>query len=385
MRILFVTGEYPPMSGGVGAYTAALAHALADAGAEAAVLTSVHAQPGNGGRVVVHPSVRRWDARAWREVLRLARVTAADWVHVQYQTAAFGMNPTINLAAGAHNGFKVAWTYHDLLPPYLFPKAGARLRNWVTERPASRADLVIVTNAADRQQLAARAANLHAIPIGSNVAGVRLDSAERAALRAHYGYSKDDLLLGYFGFLNRSKGGDTLIAALAALVEQGMNAHLLMIGDRLGASDPTNEATLAEIEALIAARGLTSRVRWTGRLDDTAASAALNALDLLLLPYSDGASLRRGTLIAGLANGCAIITTQPAHAIPELVEGRDLRYVPPGDAAALAAAAAALAADPARTAQLREAARARSAHFTWSAIADAHLALYSGGAQSPTT
>ncbi len=269
----------------------------------------------------------------------------------------------------------VAWTYHDLLPPYLFPKAGP-LRARVTERPATRADLVIVTNEGDRQRLEGRAHNLHAIPIGSNIAGVQLGDDERRRLRMHYGYADDVLLLGYFGFLNRSKGGDTLIGALDLLVRQGTNAHLLMIGDRLGASDPTNRATLAEIEALIAARGLSERVRWTGRLEDAAASAALNAIDLLLLPFADGASLRRGTLMAGLANGCAIITTQPQHRLPELENGRDLLYVAAGDAPALATAAAALAADPARTAALGAAARARSRDFTWAAIAQAHIALY---------
>jgi glycosyltransferase involved in cell wall biosynthesis len=380
MRILFVTGEYPPMVGGVGAYTAALAQALVGAGTEAFVLTSVQAQTAEKGRVPVLPVVQRWNLAAWRAIAREAQAMAADWVHVQYQTAAFGMNPTLNLAARPRAPFNLAWTYHDLLPPYLFPKAGSVLRNWVTEQPTRNADLVIVTNAGDRQQLVGRADNVHTIPIGSNIAGVRLDAPARHALRAQYGYGEGELVLGYFGFLNRSKGGDTLIGALDLLVQQGSNAHLLMIGDRLGASDPSNAATLAEIEAMIAQRGLANRVRWTGRLDDEAASAALNVIDLLLLPYRDGASLRRGTLMAGLANGCAIVTTEPAHPLPELVDGRDLRYVPAGNAQALANAASVLATDAAQVQALRKAARTQSAHFTWQAIAQAHLELYAAAA-----
>ncbi len=373
------------MVGGVGAYTAALANALAETGAEVAVLTSARAQPPQPlppARVAVAARMHRWNVGAWRDICRTAQEMNADWVHVQYQTAAFAMNPTLNMLAQPRAGFRLAWTYHDLLPAYLFPKAGARLRQWVTERPAPRADLVIVTNEGDRQMLVARTHNLHAIPIGSNIQGVQLNDTERRTVRAHFGYGADDLLLGYFGFLNRSKGGDTLITALDTLVAQGVNAHLLMIGDRLGASDPTNAATLAEIEAMIAARGLNERVRWTGRLDDAAAGAALNAVDLLLLPFVDGASLRRGTLMAGLANGCAIITTQPQHALPQLVDGSDLLYVPPSDAIALAAAVRALAAAPEGLAQLRTAARARSADFGWPAIAAQHLALYTAAANS---
>lgn len=376
MRILFVTGEYPPMIGGVGAYTAALAHALVDAGADVAVFTSALAHAAQGDSVPTYATTARWNPNAWRAIVHQASAIQADWVHVQYQTAAYGMNPSLNLMAHGMNSFRLAWTYHDLLPPYLFPKAGARLRTWITQRPVHRADLVIVTNEGDRQQLAAQSANVYAIPIGSNIKGITLEAGTRAAQRGTYGYGETDLVLGFFGFLNRSKGSDTLVAALDALVRQGTNAHLLMIGDRLGASDPSNAATLAEIETLIAARGLTQRVRWTGRLDDESAGAALNAVDLLLLPYADGASLRRGTLMAGLANGCAIITTQPQHPVPELVEGRDLIYVPPGNPAALAAAAASLAANPEQVAQLRAAARTSSAQFRWSAIAQTHQSLY---------
>ncbi len=364
------------MIGGVGAYTAALADALVDAGAEAEVVTSINAQPVASGRVRVHATVGRWDRRAWQQVTRTAQEIGAEWVHVQYQTAAFAMNPTLNLVARGNRGFRLAWTYHDLLDPYLFPKAGARLRRWTTERPASRADLVIVTNEVDRLRLARGVSNLHAIPIGSNIAGVQLSAQERSELRSHYGFGGNELLLGYFGFLNRSKGADVLVAALDLLVTSGINAHLLMIGERLGASDATNASTLAEFEAAIDNAGLTERVKWTGRLDDSSAGAALNAVDLLLLPFRDGASLRRGTLMAGLANGCAIVTTLPQHPLPELVDGRDLCYTPPSDPAAIAAAVIGLAADTERLEGLRTNARRRSEQFSWAAIAQAHLALY---------
>lgn len=62
-------------------------------------------------------------------------------------------------------------------------------------------------------------------------------------------------------------------------------------------------------------------------------AADLNACDVLLLPFTDGVSLRRGTLMAALANGCAIVTTTPQGPLPELVHDRDLLYVPRSAAA----------------------------------------------------
>ena len=80
--------------------------------------------------------------------------------------------------------------------------------------------------------------------------------------------------------------------------------------------------------------------------------------------------------MAGLAHGCAIITTTPTGPIPELVGGRDLLYVPPQDAEASATALLDLVRNPRKMATLRQNARAASAAFTWEGIAEAHERLY---------
>ena len=107
MHILFITGEYPPQPGGVGAYTAELGQALLAQGVQVSVLTSQKVDqqiklpivaPLNG--VAIYPVIPRWDWRIWRTVPAWAAKLAVDWVHVQYQTAAFAMHPAINLAPG---------------------------------------------------------------------------------------------------------------------------------------------------------------------------------------------------------------------------------------------------------------------------------------------
>lgn len=388
MHILFVTGEYPPRRGGVGAYTATLAQALVALGVQVSVVTSDQAQPmpEQPAAVAVYPMVARWDWRIWHTVPRLAQEVGATWLHVQYQTAAFGMHPAINLAPGwwrrwAKRGghpFSVAWTYHDLLLPYLFPKAGNKLRRWITMRPAHTSQFVVATNEGDYRQLMDQqlSASLAKIPIGSNIAVHELSVAERTALRTRRGYKEDTLLIGYFGFLNRSKGGLTLLRTLSELVQQGYDAHLLMIGERVGASDPTNYAYLQEVETLIDTLQMTKRVQWTGHLPDMAVSQALHLLDVLFMPYEDGASLRRGTLMAGLAHGCAIVTTQPQNPLPELVDGRDLRYVPPEDAKAAAYAIGQLMGESSLRQRLGQNARRQSEQFTWAAIARQHYDHY---------
>ena len=220
MRILFVTGEYPPMQGGVGSYTRELCRAICEAepGSEIAVLTSTAAaRPDNEGErdnIRVLPAVRAWNWHTGTLTASIAADLRADWVHVQYQTAAFGMHPAINLAPRGwrRRGLRVAWTYHDLLVPYLFPKAGARLRTYVTERPAHHAELTIVTNEADRLQLAARGLPAENIPIGSNISGVELSGAERRQRRRLRGMTKRTSSWRISAFSIAAKGGISVAA-----------------------------------------------------------------------------------------------------------------------------------------------------------------------------
>ena len=382
-KVLFVTGEYPPMLGGVGRFTAELARALHAQGAQIAVLTDrqvpVSAQTDS---VRVLAQTGGWGWRLLADIPACARAVGADWVHIQYQTAAYGMHPAINALPYflRRHGLRSAWTYHDLRIPYLFPKAGDRLRHWVTRLPLRAVDAVVVTNQSDwgsvREQT--RPGQLHRIPIGSDIESREFSDTERSQRRAARGYGSEQLVLGYFGFLNASKGGLTLVETLAALVRQGRDAHLLMIGERVGASDETNFSYLQRVETSIAEQGLDSRVQWTGHQSDADVAADFNAIDVLVMPYEDGMSLRRSTLTAALANGCAIVTTYPQAPTPELTPDSDLLLVPPRDPAATAAAVARIAEDARLAVSLRANARQSARQFRWDVIAARHLEIYKG-------
>ncbi len=372
MRIGLVTGEFPPDQGGVGDFTLRLAEALAALGHDVHVITGPPRLTEYEVRntIPVHRVVPSWRWGCWREVLRVAREERLDVLNLQYQAAAYGMHPAVHFLPRPLARPPVVVTFHDLRVPYLFPKAGP-LRWGVVRMLARRADGVIVTNREDYLRLEREIPpdRLALIPIGSNIPPEPPPGYDRAAERARWGVGPDDLLLGYFGFLNESKGGEELIRALALLVEQGVPAHLLMVGGQVGTSDPTNRAYAAFIDGLIAERGLTERVRWTGYTDSQAVSAGLLATDICVLPYRDGVSFRRGTLHACLAHGRAIVTTHPAVPLPEVQDGENMLLVPPQDAGALAEAVLQVWRDPALRARLEAGALALSADFSWNRIA----------------
>jgi glycosyltransferase involved in cell wall biosynthesis len=181
-------------------------------------------------------------------------------------------------------------------------------------------------------------------------------------------------LLSYFGFLNESKGCLYLVEAVAALVSQGVKVTLVMIGGKTGASDRTNSSYGARVDASIMAHGITNHVVSTGFISDNEVSDYFLASDICVLPYMDGASLRRGTLMAALQHGRAIVTSTPESLSPEL-EGI-AEFVPVGDSDAIAKQVLNLWRNPARRKQLERAASLRSREFAWDSIAERTVTFY---------
>ncbi len=378
MRIGIITGEYPPLEGGVGDFTRELSRTLHAHGHEIHILTGGEraTTPTREDDLHIYRQIASWDWGSYPKITRWARQIAPDVLNIQYQAAAYQMRATINLYPRWQRRrlpAPVVVTYHDLLPPYLFPKAGP-LRQWAVWQLASHADGVITTNGPDYTRLITaleqdKRPPTRLIPIGSNIAPKIPTNYDRDAWRARYGIAPDALLIGFFGFLNRSKGVEALLDALAQLQNAGLPAHVLFIGGRTGSSDPTNAAYAAEIEARAEALGITARVHHTGFITPTEVSASLLASDICALPYRDGASLRRGTLHACLAHGRPIITTTPQSAVDELQHGKNVHLIPPEDATALAEAIRTLWEAPEMREELGKGAAALAQEFSWERIA----------------
>lgn len=368
MKIGLLSGEFPPQLGGIADFTRILATQLAGRGHAVRVITTQSAQAAQhfSAQYTVHPIARQW---GWLDLWRMRQCTAdLDIVNLQYQAAAFGaMRLPIHLAPSRLRPPLVI-TFHDLRAPYLFPKAGG-LRAQVLQRFAANAAGVITTNVADAAELAAtsKLRRVAIIPIGSNLQHPA--ACTPAQWRAAHGVSADEILLGYFGFLNTSKGGEILMRALAELRQSGMHARVVLIGGSAGASDKTDAAHTRQLFELEQTLGIAGQVLRTGFLSEADTVAALQSCSMMVQPYADGASLRRGSLLACLASGCATVTTHPATPIAELQHNVNVHLVPPNDPAATAAAVRTLQADAALRERIAHGASALAANFDWASIA----------------
>lgn len=313
MRVGMVTGEYPPMQGGIGAFTRIMAHHIAGAGHEVYIFSRQAAEEPDPALHLTN-AITRWSRSTNNRVRRWAQDYRLDLVNLQFETAAFDMSAWVHFLPGFLGDIPLVTTFHDLLVPYLFPKAGP-VRRWIVNRLARQSNGVIVTNHEDYYQLQ-DLGHVTLIPIGSNIPTDLPADYQREDYRRRAGAGPGDFLLGYFGFLNRSKGVEILLEDLAVLRHSGYPVKLVMIGGRTGSSDPDNAAYAEEIEALVGELDLTDHVTWTGYMPDEAVSAMLSSVDAVVLPFRDGASYRRGSLMAAINHGTPIITTQPRTIVP---------------------------------------------------------------------
>jgi glycosyltransferase involved in cell wall biosynthesis len=150
-------------------------------------------------------------------------------------------------------------------------------------------------------------------------------SLDRQAARAALGQAGAKRpLLGVVGQLSPWKGQDTAIEALALVREQGLDAHLLVIGSAKFTASATrfdNRAYLERLHELATSAGLAEHVSWLGEREDV--PELVRALDVLLLPSWEEPFGR--ALIEAMALEVPVIATNvggPAEIVEDGCEGR---------------------------------------------------------------
>lgn len=170
----------------------------------------------------------------------------------------------------------------------------------------------------------------------------RLDPVHQQQLRQSLGIpDRADLIVGTIGRLTRQKGFAYLIDAIAALLPQFPNLHLMIIGGQLTTDpEPFQEELIQQAIKL----GVSHHITFTGYREDT--PELLGLLDVFTLPTYFGEGLPRSILEA-MAMGLPIVATDIRGCREAVVHGKNGFIIPPKNREELADALAVLLADSA--------------------------------------
>jgi glycosyltransferase involved in cell wall biosynthesis len=190
------------------------------------------------------------------------------------------------------------------------------------------------------------------------------DPSVRARLRAEFGFTDADLVVGSIAVLTRQKGVSFFLQAIETLAASHPRLRFLIAG---------GGALEADLRAEAAARGIDHLVRFTGWRQDNL--AILTALDIFVM-----ASLWEAmplALLEAMAAARPIVVTDVGDNRQVVDDGRCGVVVPSGDPAALAAAIRGVVDDLPAAAAMGQRAQARyRGRFTRQHMLDAYLALY---------
>ena len=153
-----------------------------------------------------------------------------------------------------------------------------------------------------------------------------LNQVDIKEVKSRFGIPEERKVIGHVGRFAPVKNHSFLVDVFERVVANGMDAHLLLVGDG---------ALLPAIQADVEARGLSNRCTFAGL--QTAVSPLLSAMDLFVFPsFHEGLPL---TVLEAQAAGVPILastaTPEEIDAIPNLIERRSLEEGPAAWASAV--------------------------------------------------
>jgi hypothetical protein len=330
-----ITGEYPPQRGGVSDYTRLVALGLAATGDIVHVwCPHLDAPRPDDSGVIVHSDL---GAMTPLDLLRAGRMLdefrKPRRILLQWVPHAFGLR-SANLPlsfwiwnrAFAHKD-DIELMIHE---PYL-PMGQEHLRHSALA-VAHRIMLVALLASANRVWTAiprweefcrpytlGRPVQFNWLPVFSNIP-VHEKSIGSRAVRARY-LPSGGFLIGHFGTCSGAIGA-TLRAVIPELLNHHRERAVLLIGR--GSQELCDQLR----QAYLPLRG---RIHSTDSLSGADVSSHVSACDVMLQPYPDGASSRRGGLMAALSHGKPIVTTSGDLTEPLWHESGSVALAPAGN------------------------------------------------------
>ncbi len=345
-RIAWITPDYPPDRGGVSDHSSVMVGILRAAGHHVLICSKPHER----GFSCLNSELAAYGPE----------LVVVAYTPLGYAPRTFGLSPAFMLWSvqlRKRFGCRAILLAHEtsLSVAYLWQRREYKLAALGVTQVAQFATLVkgfnavIFSNMGAQREWARRLPRLmkqfHVIRICSNIAHEATSDAA-AELRAA-GYSVPSPTILFFGTGHEAVLFDYLDAAFRALIEIEPDARLVIVGMTLD--------KLREIHPSLANLG--HRVQALGYVPAREVSLWLQVARLVLAPIVDGINARKGTVMAALQHGRAVVTTRGANTLDDIAWD-DICLLAPLDRESFAAKAVAALRDPELCASIGRAARA---------------------------
>jgi len=313
-----IVGESTPQAGGMCAHMTLLADGLADKFADVHVWSpSLTELSCRSPAVTHHKTLGRLSLSGFRRTGKLLnRFPKPRRLLVYWVPHAYGCK-SMNVPFCLWIWFRSAWHGDRVEPMVQECFLDFTRRSWRQSAAAliHRVMTIILLNAAHyvwvalstyearlRPYALGRRVPFGWLPVPSNVAVIE---SPEAVAQIRKRLAPHGILIGHFGTFGRSI--TELVERIVPVLLHELDSSLVLLGsggeafrDRLLQLNPD----------------LAGRIHSTGYLDDASLSPYLSACDLMIQPYPDGITARRGSALAPLAHGCPIITNSTDRTEP---------------------------------------------------------------------
>jgi glycosyltransferase involved in cell wall biosynthesis len=358
MRVLVITGSYPPAKCGVGDYTYCLVEQLSkiDGLSVAVIVQKNLSYEKSNSAVTVFDIVDRWRLLDFFAIRRVVRSWNPDVIHIQYPTQGYGraILPWCLPALLELLGEKVVQTWHEgfeFLP-----------RPIMSLKALSSGPIVVVRkNYWDLFTGVTKHLNSikKTIFIGSAPSIYASQKTERelsTLRRKHLGHEQERLI-AFFGFIYPNKG----VEQIFEIADSARDRILLM-----GEFDRRRPYCRA-LEDLSNEPDWSGKVEILGFVLPEAASDLIAASDAIVLPFPDGGGEWNTSILAAKVNGSFVLTTSKTRR--GYYDSENVYYARPGDIHELSAALD-------RYAGTKLNKRSSNYETEWRRVADQHVELY---------
>jgi len=278
MKVLMICGSYPPENCGVGDYTYQLVNAFEDKSVNIQVLANID-----------------WRIRSIFKTFKMIKVFKPDLLHIQYPSFNYGLSLVPQILSLL---FKSIVTLHEISKLHPLRK--------LSLLPFSISARIIVTNRFEKNALFRlffwrSDKNTFIIPIGSNIQMNPLNDIDSKKLN-----------IVHFGQIRDNKGLEDVLALAYLLKKNNLPNRIIIAGQVLSKYDSYYKSLRDKSTELC--------IDWFINLPEEKISQLLADNLIAYFPYPDGASERRGSLLAALNNLMFVITTKGEQTTDELLK-----------------------------------------------------------------